>query len=697
MKCAKCGALIGEGSTICPGCNTLVSELEMNNLLVKENTTEGVQTEQVVEVAPTAETPVVEVAPATETPIVEPAPVVEVAPAAETPVVETAPVVEVTSTSEPVLENPVQNIADVAPVVEVASTPVVQEETPVVEVKPEEITPVVEPALAAEVTPVVENVPEVIVEENPVIVSEQPVTTVTPETTSILDNPSADTPNDVVVTPASEVPAEPTQPAAPVEETPVQASENNTIINSVVSEVAPTVTNDTPAPTQGDVPNAEVKPAKEKGNGKVLIIVGIAVALIVIAALIGVFLVSSKTGTPEKLFNTTLSVVRNRLNGTKEEVKPTKVNLTFQTNLSSKDEATQALYDKLNKIYFETSAYADLKNEITNMDLLIKYNGKNMIDANVFAEKTKAYIKLNGVYDKFLSTEMTEEETTETDDLIAVVDGYMAAVEKALKEEYFTESEKTIKLDNKDEKVKANTLVINDKNISYIAKNVIKELKANTAFMTSYANLGKMTAQEAIDDLDMALDSFKNTSDWTEDMKKAINYEITIYTKGFFNTPVGFGIVMPEGAYTAYFTEQSVVAYTTVEGKEVKLLDVAISENKYNVNLYVDEEVLSFIVGYSVEENPSFTKPDTSNSVKLEELSDEDMKTITTALMQNEGMTSFMNDFADIIQMIQMLMGNSMPGGDMMGGDAMDGDMINPDGDVIFESTPTMSDDLVLE
>ena len=706
MKCAKCGAFISEGSTVCTGCNTLVSELEMNNLLIKENNMGGVPTEQpaqpvVVETAPVVEpTPVVEVQPVVEqSPVVETAPVVEVAPVAEVaptepvlenPVVETAPVVEVSPVAEvaPVVEP--TPVVETAPVVEV--TPVVnQEQTPVVEVQP-----VVETAPVVEPTPVVQSVPEVITPVNPVEVTDQPVTTLTPDTPSILDNPSASTPNEVVVGPVSETPVETAVPVAP--------TENNTIINSVVSEVETTATNDTTAPA-GNAPVAEVKPEEAKGKGKVGLIIGIAVALLAVAAILGFVLLSSKTGTPEKMFKTTLGVVRNRLNSDKE-IKPTKVTLTFQTNLSSQDAEMQAMYTKFNKLYLETSVYADLAKSITNMDLLLKYDGKNMFDVDVYSENTTAFVKLNGLYDKYIKTELTTEDSVETEQIVAFVDGYMQAIEKALKEEYFKESETTIKLNNEDVKVKANTLVINDKNISTIATNVINDLKANTKFVDAYAALNDMSKDDVLEELDITLSSFQNTADWTDEMKKSISFEITIYTKGMFNSPVGFGMVMPEGSYNVYFTEEYVVAYTMVDGKEIKFLDATMNNGKYNINYYIEDEVLSFILGYSIEENPTFTKPDTSNSVKYEELTENDMTNITMALMQNEGITAFMTDFADLIQMFQMMFGSGMLGddmsGDMMGDDMYSDDMLMPEDTLMnenvgFEEITTESDDLVLE
>ena len=42
MKCGKCGAYISNGITSCTSCNTPISELEMKNMLIKENREEEV-------------------------------------------------------------------------------------------------------------------------------------------------------------------------------------------------------------------------------------------------------------------------------------------------------------------------------------------------------------------------------------------------------------------------------------------------------------------------------------------------------------------------------------------------------------------------------------------------------------------------------------------------------------------------------
>jgi hypothetical protein len=312
----------------------------------------------------------------------------------------------------------------------------------------------------------------------------------------------------------------------------------------------------------------------------------------------------------------------------------------------------------------------------------------------MFTENNKSYIKLNDVYDKYLLTET--EDALETKDLMTIVDGYMLAFEESLKEEYFTKEEKTIKINNEDVKVNASTLKIDSTNISTLVTDIFTKLKSNNEFMTAYAKLQDITKEEAIKEMDDSISSLSDTSTWTEEMKKSLNYQITVYTKGLLNTPVGVGITSDKITYTMYFTEENIIVYQTMEGKETKVLDVSLNGNKYNVNMYVGEEVLSFIVGYSVEENPTFTKPDTSNSVKMEELTQEDTMNITMALMGSEGMQSLTSDFAAELQMLQMLLPSMGIGGDTPSTEMMEDttSFQNMNSGITFESNATMSDDV---
>ena len=119
-------------------------------------------------------------------------------------------------------------------------------------------------------------------------------------------------------------------------------------------------------------------------------------------------------------------------------------------------------------------------------------------------------------------------------------------------------------------------------------------------------------------------------------------------------------IIVDGGAYDVYFTEDTLSVLTTKESSTELLLDATKNQDKYNVNLYLGEDKLSFVLGLKVNEKPSFTKPDVTNAVEAENLTQDEVGQITMGLMQSPGVTTFMNDFQDVITMLQMLLGGGI-------------------------------------
>lgn len=598
-----------------------------NNLNVENNATPVVPTEPVtpnvevaaapvVNVAPTVEIPTVEVK---EEPVVEEAPVVQVAPAEIVP--ESAP--------EPVMVNEIPEVLPVSndvpveePVVTVTPETVV-ETAPVAEVAPEVVTetaPVNEAPMPEEITEVVDDIPVI-------------------ETTPAVEENSS---NEV----ASETPVAPEAPAVPTEE--------NTIINSVVSDVTP-VAPETNATAPVDAAPAE--PVKKEGKKVWLFVVLGVLALVVGVVLAFYFFVYSK---PTFLFKSSLSLLRNQLNAENvENNEPMQVDLSFQTNINTTDETLKPMFDNINKLYLETSIYLDLGNKIEFMKLNSKYKDQDFINAEMFVEKENAFVKLDKIYDKYIKVVLDEDifkEDEGSKDAIIVADGVLAAIENSLEKEYFTKVEKTVSLNNVVKKVNANTLVINNENIVPFLTSIVNELKANNAFLEAFARMEEMEKADVVSGLDSALSDMKSTAD----MVGEVNYQISFYTEGFMNNLVGMGVSVDGEAYDVYFTEDTLSVLTTKESSTELLLDATKNQDKYNVNLYLGEDKLSFVLGLKVNEKPSFTKPDVTNAVEAEKLTQDEVGQITMGLMQSPGVATFMNDFQDVITMLQMLMGSGM-------------------------------------
>ena len=462
-----------------------------NNLNVENNATPVVPTEPVtpnvevsadpvVNVAPTVEIPTVEVK---EEPVVEEAPVVQVAPAEIVP--ESAP--------EPVMVNEIPEVLPVSNDVPV--------EEPVVTVTPETVV---------ETAPVAEAAPEVVTETVPVNEAPMPevITEVVDDIPVIETTPAVEENSSNVV--ASETPVAPEAPAVPTEE--------NTIINSVVSDVTPAApeTNAT-AP----VDPAPAEPVKKEGKKVWLFVVLGVLALVVGVVLAFYFFVYSK---PTFLFKSSLSVLRNQLNAENvENNEPMQVDFSFQTNINTTDETLKPMFDNINKLYLETSIYLDLGNKIEFMKLNSKYKDQDFINAEMFVEKENAFVKLDKIYDKYIKVVLEEDifkEDEGSKDAIIVADGVLAAIENSLEKEYFTKVEKTVSLNNVVKKVNANTLVINNDNIVPFLTSIVNELKANNAFLEAFARMEEMEKADVVSGLDSALSDMKSTAD----MVGEVNY-----------------------------------------------------------------------------------------------------------------------------------------------------------------------------
>lgn len=624
-----------------------------NNLNVENSVTPVVPVEPVNPVETVVQEPVVNVVPNVEIPNVE----VKEEVVTEAPFVEIAPA-EIVQEAAPVSPVMVSEIPEVLPVNnEVVNNEPVVTVTPESVVTPSEGIPPVE--VANEVTPVVQVEPVVdempVIQTTPEVVEDMPVIETAPavEETPVIETQSnVENPNNVI----NEVTPVDVQPVTNiVTETSSTTSEENTIINSVASTVTPTVSSET---TQS-VDSAPVEPVKKEGKKTILFIVLGVVAVLLGAVLAFYFFVYTK---PQYLFGASLDILREKLQTTvNDNSGPMQVEMSLQTNINSTDAMLKPMFDNLNKLYLETNLYVDLGNKVEFMSLKSKYKDLDFVNADMFVEKENAFIKLNGIYDKYIKVILEEDifKENETDkNAVVALEGLIDAVDNSLKAEYFTKVEKTVPLNNVVKKVTANTLVINGENIIPFVTDVVNNLKANEDFLNAYAKMENIEKEQFVNALDSFLGDIKESK---QEVLNTINYQLTFYTEGLLNTPVGLGIVYEDQSYDLYFVEGSLSVFSTVDSSTELLLEVTQKEEKYTINAYIGEDTYSFVVGLKVVEKPSFTKPDVSNHVAVENLTQEDSMTILGGLTQSPGVTSFMTDFQDVISLLQMMMG----GGDI--------------------------------
>ncbi|MGN1370756.1 MAG: hypothetical protein ACI4XM_00540 [Candidatus Coprovivens sp.] len=222
-----------------------------------------------------------------------------------------------------------------------------------------------------------------------------------------------------------------------------------------------------------------------------------------------------------------------------------------------------------NGLSFGAKLGFDLKNEALSLDAEVK-GEKEKLDATLQIIKEKLYVE-SSLFDKVLYInedlnidfesikeeieEAEEEFQFEPEDYKYVVKTLKNALNKSLSSEDMKKDKDEFSVGDKTIKVTKYSYVLDKKATRKLAENVIDYLLDDKDFVKKVAEITGMEKSEIKDELKDAKDELKDI-----DFEDEIS--INIYTKGLFNSAVGFGIEYDGKEYLTY----------VVDGKNAKFI-----------------------------------------------------------------------------------------------------------------------------
>lgn len=267
------------------------------------------------------------------------------------------------------------------------------------------------------------------------------------------------------------------------------------------------------------------------------------------------------------------------------------MNMELEPKVSGTE--SKELEDIVNKFSMNLSGGIDYKNKAFIYNLNTNYNKKELLNINAQYDKD-FYLEFANLYDKPIKVKESDLssifEKSDTKDAKIVLKGYVEALNKSLKDRYFSSKNKEITYDGNKINTKVTELKINDDNIDEISKSMKQNLINNEEFLASYAKINDIEKSEAKE----------NISQSFEDMYG--NLEIDLYTKGITNEFVKLVITSDE---------------TKIEFGSKK------SNDNYYVKIENDGVAISIDYKYSYECNKKIELNDVSNAVDAEEASTE--------------------------------------------------------------------------
>lgn len=369
---------------------------------------------------------------------------------------------------------------------------------------------------------------------------------------------------------------------------------------------------------QNDFPN------EGKKKKMIVPIVIAAIALILIIGGIGYkFISNNPTNILKDSINNAYKDFKDELkeyDKKKKDFDITKDSIKVSGDLELSGELFKDIKD--DKILF--TAGFDYANKLIEGEATLKEDGKDLLNATVFAKDNKMYLKSNNLFDNTYELDdfdfdeefnlndfedmMSEMDNISTDDIDYLVKEFKDALIKSLNKDEMTKEKETIEI---------NDLSIKTTKISYnIDKTSTKELMSslsdilteNDEFVSKFA---KLTDLEKSD----IKDAFKELKDKDnyEDMPKG---EINVYTTGVTNKVVKVELKLDtvtmsysdykDNVYILVSEKESNMKFEVIAKTEKKVTDVEVKVNKQKVATLTvrqfDEEGIDFDYNIDVED-----------------------------------------------------------------------------------------------
>lgn len=366
------------------------------------------------------------------------------------------------------------------------------------------------------------------------------------------------------------------------------------------------------------------------------------------------FIVGFKIYELNKPYNIYSSLINSALKSSKfENHENYKVDFNFNVKAedSDLDDTTKEI---LNSMNYSGTNFISVKEKYMIANYTIKNDSNTLLDMNMYYKNGIAYLGLGELFDKLIEIPLDEENSKKVNDLFLNINSsnievilreIKNAFEDAIKDEKIVKEKTTLDIDGKSVNVVNNKLVIDKSNEERISKKLSDYLKNSDDFLDNFSKEFGVSKEDII--------SFLEDDSYTseEDYKMVIN----LYTNGFLNNFVSTKIEFIEN-------DEKIVNFefnkNSIKISDDDMLVFTIKEDekdKYSINLKYELDGMSVeLSGTATMSYAQMSTPVVSNSVSLEELTEEDFVTFGENLSKNEAFINIIEKYVGPIENIQL-------------------------------------------
>ena len=336
--------------------------------------------------------------------------------------------------------------------------------------------------------------------------------------------------------------------------------------------------------------------------------------------------------------NKLTNILNNNIVGVSGE---TSINLKFNDELFGEEKELLEIINPLKKIDLSYDYKEDKNNEIATLDFDSKLINKDFIKFNGILKDNKLYFNLKNLLDKYFYTDLEFTSlltTTDEKDTEYVLNILKDVIIEKVTSEYFSSEKANLTIDGKNEKVEKVSLKIDNQLIKDVMITIIDKLKSDEKAMNILVEHNKMDKKEIIETFDNAKESFNKITNNE-------NYFYNMYVKGSKTLRHEFMYDTYKIEYTTYenIDEFKVINDSTELGSimfkhENNTTTVTGNISLFTINGTYSNNNLNLVFGVMGNEMAKL------NILTTENISDDKVDTIVnTTLSIIEGKTEMLN------------------------------------------------------
>lgn len=378
----------------------------------------------------------------------------------------------------------------------------------------------------------------------------------------------------------------------------------------------------------------------KKNKSKKVSIFIFVIILIVILAVAAVIVYKINSRKPEKIFGKAIEKTFDEMNSSSNSKKGM-IKLKLTGGIETDNSEMRMLNEILREIQLTSVTKFDLDKKILDENISVKYDDEQVINVDGLIQDEKMYFFLEDIFEKYievdeeylqgteLSTIFEAESAFNNDDLIKELEEILN--DEVNKKEFTGEN---AEIDGK--KVRKSTLKLTIKEVQEITLKLLKKVN-------EYDSTEEL--QDIIADLEYEIEH-------GEDIENYI--EISIYTKGFNNEFVKMDVALFNIEYDevvvielkniseneiiikCLLNEESTDISDSIEIMEVKIKTRSENEGTITLKLNVKEDLTILNLEYEISDNINLKERDTSNSVKINDLTETDFNEMLNNIEKNE-------------------------------------------------------------